>query len=100
MKIEGAKFQDIRAEVVKWAQDNGFTVTNSINHGEGDRLHRIEIHLMKDGTGLEFTSSADFGYIHGEGSLNTLSTTIMDTDELGEAVERLLKVHGPEVNES
>lgn len=74
---------EVRQTVLDWAEANGGTVDTQKTRGS------VHVALAAD-KGFEFRPEDGFAYIHGEGSLNGIGTTIMDMDEFAGAVAGLV----------
>lgn len=73
----------ITQTVEEWAESNGYSID--------DRKTQGSIHLAKEDHGFELIAEDGFAYIHGEGALNGVGTTIMDMEDFETAIAGLLK---------
>lgn len=78
---------DIKQAIVAWADANGYSVEQRYS----EPTLTTSLHLAKGETGFEFIAENGFAYIHGEGSLNGIGTTIMDFDEFETAIASLIE---------
>jgi len=82
--MEIAKYSGAVVEAIEaWAAANGYTVDKHSTKGS--------IHLTKDDHGFEFIAEEGFAYVHGEGALNGIGSTIMDLDQFEATIATLLE---------
>lgn len=79
MKIRKDNREEVKTALTAWAKANKAKVKET-----GDVLT-----IEKNGWMIEVLPEDGWAYLHGNGTLNGISTNVGDTDELGVAIKRL-----------
>lgn len=74
---------EVTSTIEAWAGANGYAIDKQKTQGS--------IHLTKDDHGFEFIAEEGFAYVHGEGALNGIGSTIMDLDQFEATIATLLE---------